>query len=189
MLTLGGKTGVAGTRALGLALCLAAFGMAGAGARASDAFFPARVNAGGDELVLNGKGVRHMLFVALYECALYLPQRMADPGRILQHPGPIVLRARIIAGDPGNSIPEDWRGVLRDELSDRMYRKFRGFYRDLEQGDEVEVRYRPGAGTDVWLNGKRLFTAPDRNLIDALLRLWIGDEPVSTELKYSLTGG
>lgn len=138
-------------------------------------------------LVLNGRGTRKAMFFDLYTCELYLREPTDDAARILGEKGPITVQLEV-HGDPPGSILGAWAAVLKRELSDKMFRKTTMLYRDLEEGDRIQLHYVPENGTTVAINGESLFVDPGRDLIHAVLDQWVGEAPVSDELKEALLG-
>ncbi len=140
-----------------------------------------------DELVLNGTGTRHLLFAKLYTCRLYVPRRVSSFEQIRELNGPIELHLDV-HGEPPGKLPNDWARVLDEELSQKLFERVKSRYRKLDAGDRVIVVYEPGEGTSVWLNRNKQFTDPGPGLMMALLEQWIGDRPVSMNLRHRLLG-
>ncbi len=147
-------------------------------------------------LQLNGAGIRYKFFFKVYVGALYLPVKMRSaeqvlstdqPARVLMH---IVydevplekLTAAWNEGFSGN-VPADRLASLKSRLN-----TFNNMFSDLHAGDVVLLDYMPGQGTRVTIRGE------DRGLIEgadfnrALLSVWLGDEPVTDELKDAMLG-
>ena len=60
----------------------------------------------------------------------------------------------------------------------------------LKKGDALLVDWVPGTGTVCTLNGRKIGeTVPDLAFYNAILRIWIGNEPADTDLKPKLLGG
>lgn len=138
-------------------------------------------------LVLNGRGTRKFMFFDLYTCELYVLEPTDDSARILRENGPITVQLKV-HGDPPESIPGEWAAVLKGELSDKMFSKTTILYRDLEKGDRIQLQYQPETGTTVAINSESLFVDPGRELIQAVLDQWVGEAPVSDELKAAFLG-
>lgn len=156
---------------------------------ADERLLPDRIVLGEQTLLLNGYGERTLLLTALYRCALYLPRPATAPEAVDVANQPVAILVDVLYGDPGDEIPDRWARVVREELSDQMYRRFRALYRSLEKGDRVLFRYHPQLGTDVVVGGKKALTVPGPDLMEALLEQWIGAEPVSTDLREALLAG
>ncbi|WP_428623029.1 chalcone isomerase family protein [Sedimenticola sp.] len=147
-------------------------------------------------LQLNGVGIRYKFIFKIYIGALYLPEKQnsaeeivasSQPKRILMH----FLYDRVTKQD----LDKAWRegfAANHDEqtlhqLEDRIQR-FSALFSDLVEGDEVWLDNIPGMGTRVSVNGELRGTIPGDDFYPALLRIWIGSEPVTTALKRSMLG-
>ena len=65
-----------------------------------------------------------------------------------------------------------------------------GAYHSLKPGDTVTVDWIPPVGTVVQLNGKKISDSlPDVAFYNALLKIWLGDQPADKSLKKALLGG
>ena len=62
-------------------------------------------------------------------------------------------------------------------------------YREIDTGDMITIAYTPDAGTAVRLNGETIVEQPGHQLANALLGMWIGQDPVSAEMRSSLLQG
>ena len=59
----------------------------------------------------------------------------------------------------------------------------------LKKGDVLFLDWLPGVGTQATLNGKKMGAPlPDVAFFNAVLKIWIGDQPVDSSLKPQLLG-
>ena len=59
----------------------------------------------------------------------------------------------------------------------------------LKKGDVLHLDWLPGVGTQCELNGKKLGEPiPDVAFYNAILRIWLGDDPVDSSLKPAMLG-
>ena len=56
-------------------------------------------------------------------------------------------------------------------------------------GDVAQLAWEPGKGTVVRVNGKELGVVPDKDFADALLKVWLGGDPVQEDIKAGMLGG
>lgn len=138
-------------------------------------------------LILNGKGTRNLLFIELYTCELYLDNPTSRANDILSRDQRLLIKLEV-HGEPPDDVPTDWASVLQRELSDKIYDQVTRTYTTLVSGDQIELLHRPGSGTEVKVNNRVLFTDPGRSLIVAILEQWLGETPVSEDLKAALLG-
>ena len=165
----------------------------GIGVRAAEmdgVVLPDSLNIANNELVLSGCGIREVLWTDVYMVALYMPVPTRDARPIFDRALAKAVRVEIIYdGDVPEEMPTEWRRYLRQELSRDVFRAFRNLYSELEQGDVLLAGFTPGAGTAVTVNNETVATSPDSNIVDALLELWIGHDPVSKNLRRLLLKG
>lgn len=157
------------------------------------------VSLAGKNLVLNGYGMRQIFVVKAYAAALYLSEKknnaadvqaLTTPKRIALH-----IQREIDSDEFGqlfitsmnkNSTKEEKAKVVNQTV------KFGEMFASMEivkKGDVVTLDWVPGKGTVSTLNGKQIGEAlPDIAFYNAVLRIWLGDNPVQSDLKRGLLG-
>ena len=157
------------------------------------------VTLAGKNLVLNGYGMRQIFVVKAYAAALYLSEKknnaadvqaLTTPKRIALH-----IQREIDSDEFGqlfitsmnkNSTKEEKAKVVNQTV------KFGEMFASMEKvkkGDVVTLDWVPGKGTVSTLNGKQIGEAlPDIAFYNAVLRIWLGDNPVQSDLKRGLLG-
>jgi hypothetical protein len=177
---------------LGLLLTAVASAAEVGGVRLDD-----KVNVGGQELVLNGAGVRTRVVFKVYVASLYLPQKATDAqGALAKAPRRIQLNLlRMLSADQlvdalneglaENNTAAELAAVKAqvDQLATIM-RSFR----DVKEKDIVTLDFVDG-GTRVGLNGETKGSIPGEPFNQALTRVWLGERPVQADLKKALLGG
>lgn len=147
-------------------------------------------------LVLNGAGIRYKFIFKIYIGALYLPEKMTSAERIIASGGAKrILMHFLYDKVDKKDLDKAWRegfSTNHDEaamtrLGERIER-FSALFGDVREGDEIWLDYLPGRGTGVAINGELKDTIPGEDFFPALLRIWIGDAPVTVALKKSLLG-
>lgn len=153
----------------------------------------------GKTLVLNGGGMRQIFVVKVYAAALYLAEKktsaadvqaLATAKRIALH-----IQREINSDEFGqlfitsmnkNSSKEEKAKVINQTV------KFGEMFSNLppvKKGDIVTLDWVPGSGTVSTLNGKQIGeTLPDIAFYNAVLRIWIGENPVQSDVKRGLLG-
>ena len=156
-----------------------------------------KTTVGGQELVLNGAGVRTRVVFKVYVASLYLPQKAADlPGVLAKGPRRIQMNLlRTLAADQlvdalnegltANNTPAELAAVKAqvDQLASIMKA-----FGEVKENDVVALDFVDG-GTRVSLNGAAKGTIPGEAFNQALTRIWLGDKPVQADLKKALLGG
>lgn len=151
----------------------------------------------GQKLVLNGAGIRTRLVFKVYVAALYLPQKKDNAKDILALPGGkrvsvIMLREvssdelgqALITGIRKNSTPEETRrfGLQLVAMGDIF-----GKIPKLRKGEFFSVDWVPNSGTVVVVDGKPVADPiPDEGFYNAILKIWLGDEPADAALKTAM---
>jgi hypothetical protein len=145
----------------------------------------------GRQLWLAGCAVRESLWMELYAVSLYLPQGTpTEAGRILDDGTTKMLRLDVTYdGRVPDGLPQDWARQLRDEVSRDFVRTLRNQYNRLKAGDTVRISYVPSQGTTLSVNGDTVTTRPGGEVMDGMLGLWIGRDPVSGNMKRLLLSG
>ncbi len=159
---------------------------------------PEKINMGaaGTELVLNGAGIRKKFFFSIYLASLYLPSTTGDAGAILtaNQPNRVqmdilyseVKKEKLVAGW-NDGFAANHSAEQLQPLKDRLDR-FNGMFDTLVSGDLVQLDYLPDAGTRVTINGEERGVIAGQDFNQALLRVWLGESPVTKSLKRDLLG-
>lgn len=153
----------------------------------------------GETTVLRGlgSGVRRQLMFKVYEAALYA-DGSADLGpdrfRALIHggfPRHIVLRfMRDVTGAKvreaieegfARSVPDGSPALRRDRERLLGY-----FERGIREGETIELTLLPGRGLYTRIGGEWMEPIDNDPLLRAIMEVWLGENPVSRELKHAL---
>ncbi len=148
------------------------------------------------KLVLNGAGIRKKFFVSVYIGALYLVEKsnsaekivaMEQPKRVMMH----FLYDKVEA----KKLHDAWREGFQDNVSESDFNKlqerlekFNSYFGDAVKGDEVTLDYLPGTGTRVSVNSEVKGTILGADFNRALLKVWLGERPVTSGLKKAMLG-
>lgn len=150
-------------------------------------------------LVLNGAGIRYKAIFKVYVAALYLPQKKQTLKDIVALPGAkrvaVVMLREVSSDDLGeamitgirkNSTPEETRrfGLQLITMGD-IFSKIP----KLKKGESFSVDWVPGKGTVVTVDGRSVADPiPDEAFYDAILKIWLGDDPADSNLKPAMLG-
>jgi hypothetical protein len=186
-------------RSLAAALLLAALPAAAAevaGVKVADT-----IDVDGKTLVLNGAGVRTKTFlkVKVYVGALYLPQKSADAAAVVALDAPKVLRLTLLRDVDKASMLTAFRDGIESNspgqgaaLAPRLKLVEDGFPPEFKEKQVLVVRYVPGQGTTVGVEGEKGVTIPGKDFADAIFRIWLGPKPTDgglEDLKEALLSG
>lgn len=159
-----------------------------------------RVRVGGQELALNGIALRTRVFFKVYVAGLYLPKKAASAQAAIEAAGPkrmtlVMLRdvgadqfaASLMDGLRDNHTEAELAGLKPqvDALMAVMNR-----IGEARAGAEIVLEHLPNPGTVVRVNGAAQGAPIEGEaLFRALLRVWLGERPVSEDMKKALLGG
>jgi len=147
-------------------------------------------------LQLNGAGIRSKFFFKIYIGALYLPEKQNSARKILeQSVANRVLMHFLYDEVSSEKLQNAWQEGFENNtqkseleaLQDRLNR-FKQMFPDLHQGEQVLLDYIPGQGTRVSINGEQKGRIEGADFNRALLAVWLGDEPVTEDLKEAMLG-
>lgn len=156
---------------------------------------PDRVSLGGQELHLNGLGLREKYYLDIYVAGLYVPTPSRDPQTLIDADVPkrIVLHVvfselpkdRLIA-----SFEEDF-GKMPNVAGQRSnIDKLESWLPDsLVKGDQLAFDYVPGVGTSMVINGRSLGTIAGTEFMRLIYTIYLGPNPPTAELKRGMLGG
>jgi hypothetical protein len=159
--------------------------------------FPEQMQSEGGTLKLNGLGLREATIakVDVYVAALYVAQTSADANAILKSNTPRELVLHFVRdvgrADLNKSWDEDFEKNAKDQLPALKERieMFKGLMADMKTGQRLRFAYKPGAGTQVDVNGTVKGTIAGDDFARALFSIWLGSRPPNAGLKAGLLGG
>jgi len=153
----------------------------------------------GQKLVLNGAGLRTRFVIRVYVAGLYLPQKKdnfkdiaALPGAkrvsvtMLREVSSDELGQALLTGIRKNCTPEETRrfGLQLLAMGDIF-----GRIPKLKKGESFDVDWIPSGGTVISVDGKPVADPiPDEAFYDAILKIWLGDDPADSGLKPAMLG-
>jgi hypothetical protein len=147
------------------------------------------------DLVLNGAGVRSKFFMDLYVGSLYLPTSQDSLATVLEQ-SVAVIRLNITSGmitsdkmidainDGFDSATNGDTSTLKAEIS-----QFMGLFNaEIKQGDQFTFVLTKDDGVTSFKNDKPQGEVKGELFRQALIKIWLGDEPAQDSLKQSLLG-
>lgn len=153
----------------------------------------------GRELPLNGTGLRSVFVIKGYVAGLYLPERAKNAAVILGMKGPKRLQIhplRDVGADTfihalNDGIHRNQTEIQVQRLSDRLT-QLEDAMRQIgatRRGDTINFDYTPEVGTIISVNGvARGKPIPGEDFYQAVLSIFIGNNPVDRDLKNGLLG-
>jgi hypothetical protein len=150
------------------------------------------------DLTLNGAGLRKRLFFKVYVMGVYVPQKNASAGALIDQAGPKRIAIHMLRDVSADAFNEALAEGIRANHSEAEAKKLEpqvkelgaiiGEVKEAKKGMAIFLDW-TGAETQVVVNGKPAGKAiPGQDLYRALLRIWLGDKPVQDDLKKALLG-
>ncbi|TVO71477.1 MAG: hypothetical protein FHK78_02475 [Sedimenticola selenatireducens] len=147
-------------------------------------------------LVLNGAGIRYKFVFKIYIGALYLPEKSQDAEAIIASEGPKrILMHFLYDKVQKKDMDKAWKEGFADNLDKAMLVQlgqrmddFSDLFTDTVEGDTIWLDNIPGSGTRVTINGAEKGLIPGDDFYPALIQIWIGKDPITTDLKKQMLG-
>ncbi len=157
--------------------------------------FPDTITVAGQELKLNGAGVRTKFFVKVYAGGLYLAEPSRDAGAIVAADAPKRVRMVFLRDVDKKKILETYRegfhansaGPGLQALLEKLDLLAPALV-DMRKGGEMFVTYVPGQGTTVAAAGGQPVTIAGKEFGEAMFRNWLGPQPADADLKKAFVG-
>jgi hypothetical protein len=152
---------------------------------------------GGQDLVLNGAGIRTKVFIKIYVGSLYVPAKATTLAAVLAK-GPRRIQLNLLRDLSADQLVDALVDGMKEantaaELAavkaqtDQMVATMKAF-KEVKEKDVVALDFVDG-GTKISLNGVAKVTIPGDAFNAALTKIWIGDTPVQADLKKAMLGG
>lgn len=186
-------------RKLVLTIAVAATLPAWASVEVKGARFNETYQLANQALQLNGAGVRVKVIVDVYAAGLYVTRKDHNAATLINQPGPKSMQIVLLRDLTGEDFADAMVKGFKKNNSDADVAKYQpkldeirtlmmGFGQ-VKKGTTIRIDNTPGVGTRVLVDGVQ--KGPDTTGDDfyaALLRIWLGNAPVDSELKEALTG-
>jgi len=181
-----------------LVICLTLTSAIAGAAEMSGVFIDDQINTeNGETLLLNGTGLREKFWVDVYVGSLYLAAKSGDVAEILSKPGPLRIQLDFVYKEvAADKLLESWREGFENNqdteallaLKDRI-EQFSGYFDNSAVArDRYRFDYQPGAGTSIRKNETLLGVIPGEDFRNALVEIWLGNQPADKDLKKAMLG-
>ncbi len=151
--------------------------------------------AGKDKLVLNGGGTREKFWMDMYVAGLYLEEKNKDANTIIAANSSMAIRICIVSGlitsgrmteaieEGFKKSTEGKQGVLKDKIE-----KFKKSFSDeIKKGDVFDIVYTEEK-ISVYKNSMLKSEIEGLDFKKAVVGIWLGKEPVDSDLKKGMLG-
>ncbi len=164
------------------------------GARFSDTY-----QVGAQALQLNGAGIRVKVIVDVYAAGLYVVKKDHTVAGLLGQNGPKSLQIVLLRDLTGEDFAEAMiKGFTKNNSAADIakyqskldeVRTLMVAFGAVKKGTNIHIDNAPGAGISVLVDGVK--KGPDvgnEEFYAALLKIWLGNSPVDSDLKDALLG-
>ena len=153
---------------------------------------PDTAKVGDNALVLNGAGLRSVLFIKVYVIGLWTEKKASTTDAVLS--GPWTAQMHMLRGLEAEKVTDAMQegfernsgstiGALQERLD-----KLKGMFPKVAKGDVVELTWNPARGTVIKVNGAEKGVIEGKDFADALLKVWLGPDPVQDDMKEGMLG-
>lgn len=164
--------------------------------KVGDAVLPNTVSFEGENLVLNGAGIREKFWMDMYAGGLYLESRSSNANSIVNANESMALKihivSKLISSDKMiDAINEGFNSTTKGNTAplSTEIEKFKGFFSDeITKNDVFDIVYLPSKGTIVYKNGTQKGTIKGLEFKKALFGIWLSDNPADKKLKQGMLG-
>jgi hypothetical protein len=154
---------------------------------------------GNTSLQLNGAGMRSKNFFDIYVCSLYMTQKQTSAEAIIADNHERRIAMHFVYQLGSNRLLKAFKDGIEANHSPAELAALASQIRQMEQifntvdhvkiDDVITIDYLPDTGTQIYLNGKLLGIVLGPEFNRALLKVWLGTEPVQRDLKKAMLGG
>lgn len=180
--------------ALAAAFCQMAGAVEVAGVRFDD-----RISVGAGELLVNGAGLRKKAFFQVYAMALYLPAKSGDAEAALSAKGGKRIAITLLRDLTAKQFVEALQEGMASNHSEAEMAALKERLKQLgdvmltigeaKTGTSIVIDWLPDSGTRLVVNGQaKGKDIAGEDFYRALLRIWLGSQPVQDDLKQALLG-
>jgi len=181
-------------------VCILASVTAASAARIEGQTFDEHIRLADAELVLNGVGMRGVLWIKGYVAGLYLAQKGSTPEKVLAVKGAKRIQMKMLLDVEAKEFSKAFNvGIRRNSsevenavLKDRIdqFDHVIELIGKVNKGDVVNLDFMPGRGLVLTVNGVvKGQPIPGEDLYAGILKIFIGEQPVDKKLKAGLLGG
>ena len=159
-----------------------------------DISLPDTVTVAGEQLQLNGYGLRKKFFLKIYLGSLYTGAKATSTEQVLQMPGAKLIRMNFIYHKVGRekiteAFAEGFEKNSPQLKGNPVLQQFLDLFKaDFVAGDQVDLELAADGAVSVTHNEKNLGSIHSADLAKAILLIYLGNEPADDNLKAGMLG-
>ncbi len=150
-------------------------------------------------LQLNGAGIRVKFVINVYAAGLYVPKKDHTAAGLLSQPGPKSMQIVLLRELTGEDFADAMIKGFNQNNSDADLAKYRkqieeirsvmSSFGTVRKGSTIRIDFTPGTGVRILIDGVlRGEQTATEEFFAALLKIWLGQSPVDSDLKEALIG-
>lgn len=152
------------------------------------------VEIGGEQLQLNGYGIRKKFFFKVYLGSLYTATKASSTTQVLENTGGKLIRLNFLYSklEKAKMVGGFVKGIEANSpelLSDPGVKQFSGWFdADFVEGDQIDFEITADNLVTARHNKRQLGLIKSANLARAILLIYLGREPIDAEMKKGMLG-
>ncbi len=160
----------------------------------ADVKLPDSVEIGGEQLRLNGYGIRKKYFFKIYVGSLYTSHKATSTAQVLDSPGGKLIRMDFLysklekermVGGFAKGIEANSPELRKDPAVEQFLGWFDG---DFVEGDQIDLAITAENLVSASHNSRHLGSTRSANLAKALLLIYLGKQPADQDMKEGMLG-
>lgn len=155
---------------------------------------PDTVEISGQQLQLNGYGIRKKYFFKIYVGSLYTAQKATTTAQVVDARGGKLLRMNFLYSkiEKEKIVGGFAEGIKKNSpelVDDPAVIKFLGLFdADFIEGNQVDLAISADNQVSASHNGRNLGTIQSAKLAKAILLIYLGNEPADDDMKEGMLG-
>lgn len=145
---------------------------------------------------LNGLAIRYKFIFKIYAAALYTEQPSHNADTLLKSNVVNRMQMHFIYNEVSKEkLVNGWLEGFEKNLSQQQFNElkpridqFNSLFETVHEGDNIILDYLPSQGTRVTILDKVKGIIKGSDFNQALLKIWLGEHPVSDDMKQGLLG-
>ncbi|MGM0453114.1 MAG: chalcone isomerase family protein [Thermodesulfobacteriota bacterium] len=161
-----------------------------------DVELPEKMEIDGKTVVLNGAGVRSVMFMKFYVGGLYLMDAETDEDVVMSADEPMAIRLHLIDDVDQDTMKKACNNGFKSATGGNIepiqpqIDKFLDCFSDpIKEGDIFDFKYKPGIGTKVYKYDDLRSTIKGLDFKEAMFGIWLCDKPADKGLKKAMLAG
>jgi len=148
----------------------------------------------GTILHLNGAGIRTKFFFDIYIAELYMENPDSSAEGVLGAAGQKRMIMHFLYKEVGKEkLTDGWDEGFKENSTEAEFAvlqeritQFNSLFVTVKKNDVIVLDFNPETGTRVTISGEEKGSVEGKDFNEALLKIWLGKEPISSGLKKEL---